>query len=142
MERQTLRSGLHHLSWKIQDVALSGALQQEQMQPGSKRPSDFPSFPPCTPRCSLERSKAIQAVLPDPWCVLGGLCWCCLATGTSVFCVGKQLVKLGAKLIELKFSQLLISDLNQYQLIPKDGGVQSTCILLISFCVGSIQQTE
>jgi len=49
---------------------------------------------------------------------------------------------LGAKLIELKFSQFLILGFNQYQLIPKCGRVHSTHIMLVSFCVGSIQQTE
>lgn len=76
--------------------------------------------------------------------VLGGLCWCCLATcfGTNMFCAWKQLVNLGAKLIELKFNQFLISGLNQYQLILKYGRVHSTCIMLVSFCFGRIQQTE
>lgn len=64
------------------------------------------------------------------WVACVGDVWPC-ALGTNMLHAWKQLVNLGAKLIELKISQFLISGLNQYQLIPKYGRAHSTCIMLV-----------
>lgn len=101
----------------------------------------LPDFSPDS--SSLGKDNSYPGCFARP---LVGLGWpvlvlCPCALGATVFCAWKRLGNSGAKLIELKFSQCLISGLNQYQLILKYRRVCSTCITLISFCAGSIQQT-
>lgn len=98
----------------------------------------LPDFPPDTWSWSLWRDNIYSHCFARPsvsWVAHVGSVWPC-ALGATVLCAWKWLGNLGARLIEQKFSQCLISGLNQYQLILKYRRVCNTCITMVSSCDG------